>query len=357
MKSKQAETYASSGSLGDPAQLGEKRSDLSRAHLEGAERDSLFADPVFILGVPRSFSWLICAMIGQHSQLYALPELQLFSAETMNEWFGKCAGESFPMADGLLRAVAELFFGGQSESAVVAASGWLNRRSHCTTGFVLEEIIERACPRMVVEKSPGTVYHQEYMQRMLRMFPRARFIHLTRHPIWHGQAVLSAIRHVSAVEKLQTSHWLLALASARWPSEPDPDASAEPHWDPQAGWYALNLGICEFLKSVPAQRQMHLRGEDLSARPHAALRRVAEWLGIGTDPRAIKAMKHPRWSPFARYGPARARYGVDLFLSDRPFVLAEQGEALRLDIPLPWFADKRQLRPEVKQLAQRFGYG
>ena len=39
--------------------------------------------PVFILAPPRSYTTLICAMLGQHPELYGLPELHLFIAERM----------------------------------------------------------------------------------------------------------------------------------------------------------------------------------------------------------------------------------------------------------------------------------
>lgn len=340
----------------DRAPAGEGRSDISRAHLVSAERDSLFADPVFILGLPRSYSWWVCAMIGRHPQMYALPELQLFGVATMNEWWGQSARESFPMAHGLLRAVAQLFFGGQTEQAVTSASGWLSRRRHCSTGIILEELIDRAYPLIVVEKSPGVVYRLEFMQRMHAMFPKARFIHLVRHPIGHGQAVLDAIQHLSTFEALAPSHWLFELASARWPYEREGQPSPVRPWDPQGAWYALNKGIREFLAAVPPDRRLLLRGEDLFGHPDESLRRIAEWRGLRTDFEAIEAMKRPKRSPFARYGPASARYGIDLFLSSKPFAVAERPIELHLDTPLPWCEEWRQLRPEVKQLAREFGY-
>jgi len=295
-------------------------------------------------------------MVGQHPQMYALPELQLFGAATVGEWWDHSSRESFPITHGLLRAVAELFFGGQSEQAVTSASGWVRRRSHCSTGIVLEELIDRAYPRIVVEKSPGVVYRQEYMRRMQAMFPKAQFIHLVRHPIGHGQSVLATIRHLSDFEPLPPSHWLFDLASARWPYDLEGQSSPISPWDPQAAWYALNKGIREFLAAVPADRQLLLRGEDLLAHPEESLRRIAEWRGLRSGPDAIEAMKHPKASPFACYGPASARYGVDLFLSNNPFALGEGQMELDLNMPLPWSEDRVELRPEVKELARECGY-
>ena|SRR3974390_800418 len=96
---------------------------------------SELADPLLILAPPRSFSWVVCAMIGQHPQMYALPELHLFRAETVSQWWELCSQETFDMDHGILRVVAQLYFADQTEHTVKLARGWLRRRSHFTTGF------------------------------------------------------------------------------------------------------------------------------------------------------------------------------------------------------------------------------
>jgi len=39
--------------------------------------------PLLILASPRSFTSVICAALGQHPQMYELPELHLFVADTL----------------------------------------------------------------------------------------------------------------------------------------------------------------------------------------------------------------------------------------------------------------------------------
>src|SRR5712692_1799584 len=126
--------------------------------------------------------------------MYALPETHLLLAETVGEWWEICAGSSFSMADGLFRAVAQLYFGEQTERSIVLARAWLRRRLPFATGYILELLAEQVRPRMVVEKSPSIVFHIGSMQRAYRMFPQARFIHLLQHPRAHAEAVVSAIR-------------------------------------------------------------------------------------------------------------------------------------------------------------------
>ena len=42
--------------------------------------------PIFILASPRSFTSLLCIMLGQHPEVYVVPELHLFLAKNMAQW-------------------------------------------------------------------------------------------------------------------------------------------------------------------------------------------------------------------------------------------------------------------------------
>jgi hypothetical protein len=89
--------------------------------------------PLLILGCPRSFTSIVGAMLGQHPQMYALPETHLFWEQTLGGWLKRAARAPWPMSDGLLRAVAELYFDGQDKSTVRLAHSWLDQRSNLTT--------------------------------------------------------------------------------------------------------------------------------------------------------------------------------------------------------------------------------
>jgi len=41
--------------------------------------------PLILLCPPRSFSTVVCAMLGQHPELYGFPELNLFVVDTVKE--------------------------------------------------------------------------------------------------------------------------------------------------------------------------------------------------------------------------------------------------------------------------------
>src|SRR5260221_4914567 len=258
------------------------------------ETRALVADPLFLLAPPRSFTAVAGTMLGQHPQTYGLPETHLFGCATMAEWWGACEEQTFPRAHGLLRVVAELFCGGQTEATIRQASGWLRRRSHFTTGMLMETLAARVHPRIVVDKSPSVVYSLKFLERIRDLFPRARYIHLLRHPRAHGESVMKFIEERKRHGPIPESHWLLHLCTY-----PDlsPGASdvleRSREIDPQKGWFVLNHNIDEFFKSLPDEQKLRVRGEDLLQSSDEPLRRIAEWMGLRADAEAIDEMKHP----------------------------------------------------------------
>jgi hypothetical protein len=312
-------------------------------------------DPVIVMALPRSFGALTGAMLGQHPQMYGLPETHLFGCETMAEWCDRSSNETFNMADGLVRVVAQLYFGAQDETAVAQSKAWLRRRRDFTTGFLLETLAERVSPRILVDKSPSIVYSIASMQRALSMFPLGKFIHLVQHPRGFAESVMKSIR--DAAENGPVPPWMLNLASfsAAPPIEGDPAPLYE-DLDPQRGWYALNMNICTFLESVAESQKLVVRWEDLMGDPSQELRRIADWVGVRSDAEAIEEMYHPERSPYACLGPPSARYGSDYGFLAQPTFAPALTDAQSLDGALGWRRDGTEFTTAVKELARRFGY-
>lgn len=307
-------------------------------------------EPVFILAPPCTFSWAVCAMLGEHPQLYGLPELHLFSASTVAEWWELCTAATFEMDHGLVRAVAELYFDGQTDVCADHARGWLRRRSHFTTGLLLEAVLDRLSPLIAVEKSPSIVHSAQALQRAFDMFPDSRFIHLVSHPRLFGELIIESLREAEAREQLSPSHWLVQLASG---------GLVDGHrgeLDPQVGWFAAHRSITEFLARVPEPQRTTVRGEQLVGGDPDVLRSVAQWLHVRSDDSALEAMKHPERSPYARLGPSSAQFGSDAFLREGPLIDPTWTEPRRLEGPLGWRAGGGSFLPHVSQLARRLGY-
>ena len=319
--------------------------------------------PVFVLAAPRSFSSVVSSMLGQHPQLYGLPELELFESATVAQWWELNAQSTGPRSHGMLRAVAELVFGEQTEATIRLARGWLWRRSHLSTGYLFEMLARKVWPRVPVDKSTTYVWRVRGMYRSFQMFPNARFIHLVRHPRGHAESVLKLLKYVQQQgPPLPPNHWLFRLAGDTWRGGAGADGpraeapGADPVLDPQNSWYALNSNVCRFLNAVPADQQRRIRGEDFLTDPDGHIRELCRWLGIDDGAEAVEKTKHPEESPYARIGPDGARFGNDVFFLEDPVLRLAPAKPQSLEGPLSWRPDGTQLRPKVKQLAREFGY-
>jgi hypothetical protein len=318
-------------------------------------RNESSAHPIFLLALPRSHCGLARAMIGQHPQLYGLPETHLFNAPTLSKWREMCDASTFRMADGLLRAVAQLFHGEQTDETILAAEGWLRRRNPCTTSLVFEELAETVSGRFLVEGSSTLVSRPGALQRILRHFPLARFIHLTWHPRAFGEYLMKGIDE--AAKQGPVPYWMLNLASFPGPSaSEDGTPRQDSGFDPQRVWYELNANAAEFLKLVPTNGKMVLRIEDLFGDTKPTLQRIAGWLGLSTDDEALEAMTHPEQSAFARPGPSRAPFGNEGSFLKNPLFEPAPPEAWLLEGPLSWRQDRQEFLPKVKDLARHFDY-
>jgi hypothetical protein len=316
--------------------------------------------PVFILAPPRSFTSVIGAMIGQHPQLYGLPEVQLFGHDSMADWWWEAAGSAAAMSHGLLRALAELLCGRQTEQTVRLASGWLRRRLYLNTGAMMEMLMDLIEPLIAVDKSPNFAWSVKIMKRTLNLFPQARFVHLTRHPQAHGESVLKYVDRRLKIGRIPAGHWLRSLCTFP-PEPPAPGEEAEPavpegSFDPQWGWYHLNKNIVTFLAGVPSNQVFRLRGEDVLTDPEPALKPLCNWLGLRDDAEAIEEMKHPERSTFACFGPPNAQYGMDIYFMESPALRPSRAQPKSLEGPLPWREDGRGFAPAVRRLAGEFGY-
>ena len=303
---------------------------------------------LFVLAPPRSFTSVTCAMLGQHPQMYSLPEVHLFVAGTYNELL-KLYQIRRGFQHGLLRAIAELGLGAQTEANVVAARQWLEELGDTDTATLYQDLAEWASPRALVDKSPTYVYKSESLERIAASVPGAYYLHLTRHPRAMCESVYTLRRDIK--ERLAN---FIPDSRSRAGIENRHNRLAK-HDDPETIWLKPHRNIMNFLEKVPSGHKMRIRGEDLLADTDKHLKEIADWLGIRSDDESLEAMKHPEQSPFAKFGPSNARFGNDPgFLANpklRPFV----PKPLELeDIVGDDF--NHSMSAEIKELAAEFGY-
>ncbi|CUH78565.1 Sulfotransferase domain protein [Tritonibacter multivorans] len=300
--------------------------------------------PIFLIAPPRSFTTLVSGMLGVHPDVYGVPELTIFYRETLSElWtLGRADTSSDTrMRHGILRAVAEIFFGEQTDAAIAGAERWCARRQDWHVRDVFTELRAAVAPLRLLEKSPDYTLKPEAMLRFFESCPDCKIIFLTRHPVGQCKSTLS-------------------INDGAYPFNCNSFAfeNGQAILDPQIAWHDMNVNVLNFLEThVPKDQYLRVMGEALLADPEGELKNLCRWLGIRDDEDAIEQMKHPERSPFANFGPISALFGNDPNFQRNPHFKKQRARTLPpLDGPLPWRKDGATLYPEVRALAEEFGY-
>lgn len=302
----------------------------------GVGRDPLHFSPVFVLAPARSNSSVVVTMLGQHPALRALPELGLFRANRVAQLLREAPHAPGPPVRarlaGVLRALAFEHEGVQTSESIERAYHWLAMRPAWHGCHVLDHLLNAAAPRIGVEKSPENVARDDCLARLAAAYPRARYLHLVRHPV-------SAIRSMYRVWKDSGAWDVTPLLFGQF----------------CVGiWYHQHERIARFALRLPPGRMVCVRSEDVVNYPRKALAAICRWLGVDAGNSSIERMLHPERSPFARIGPSGAMGGLDPGFLESPrlrrAVIPET-----FDLPTDWTIDP-WFHLAVVQLATRFGY-
>ena len=289
-------------------------------------------EPLFVIAPPRSYTSVIGGMLGQHPQAYGLPEVNLSHGDTLGDMWDSIPGAANFGTAGLLRVLAELHEGLQTEESVIRARQWILRRPHWSGAKVFEHIQEEVGPdRMLVEKSPRNTLFADNLRRLHQIFPRANFLHLTRHPQTQGKSVLDLVKNTTG------------------------GASRS---DPENLWLRSQSNIIEFSQELATGQYMRIKGEMLLSDPHFYLRQICEWLDLDDSDASIEAMLHPEASPFAHLGPPSARAGNDPNFLANPTLDFERLARIKepsLESEIEWRPGETFSKP-VMRLARQFGY-
>jgi hypothetical protein len=280
--------------------------------------------------------------------MYGLPEVNLFAADDYQD-LGRVYRLRPGFRHGLLRAIAELGLGAQTEENVNVARSWLEEHDKVSTAEIYRDLAEWASPKRLVDKSPIYVYSIESLNRIKRAFPDAYFLHLTRHPCATCESIYK-LREVvkEGLDKMRVGNKAKQLVQGRYERLAQID-------DPDSLWLKPHLRIVELLDGVADARKMRIKGEDFMADPEKGLRDVAAWLGIDTSAKAVDAMMHPERSPYACYGPSNARFGNDPGYLEKPELREYTPKAMSLDGPIEG-NEQAVLSDDAKECAACLGY-
>ncbi|HTC29546.1 MAG TPA: sulfotransferase [Candidatus Acidoferrum sp.] len=313
---------------------------------------SALPPPVLILSPGRSFSTVVSAMLGRHPSLCALPETCLLARESMAEYTRDLNAGLFDV--GLIYAVQELIFGEQSENAQRKVSEWLAARRNESTLSVFDELRRQALPRIIVEKSPAMTTTLANLERIDRSFEgRARYIHLTRHPLSYGTSLLDTLR-----SRLDSFPPIVTLRALQHPDSLFFDAMDMETGivDPQRCWLRRHTTIDSFVSRIDPDRHIRVRGEDFVNAPDRTLEHVTAWLRLPTDAKSLDDMLHPEHWGFSN--PRATGNGIagDRKFFANPNIRNKDTRGASLDGALRWRWDGRGFDDAVRYLAASYGY-
>lgn len=296
--------------------------------------------PIFILASPRSFTSLVCAMLGQHPEAYGVPEINLFVTETLNQLLEYSRAKRGFMIHGLLRTIAQLYAGEQTIESIQMARRWMHRRMDLNTSEVYRELCGRVAPLRIVDKSPAYSKNLKLLGSVDKTFPKAHYLYLTRHPRDQGKSVVKAPQAVLT---------LIAADSIDYSTNP-------PTIDPQYAWYRRQRKILNFLAKISPEQQMRLRGEDLCNAPREYLQKICQWLNFSWSESIYQAMLRTQDSSYACMGPYGAQWGNNPGFQTAPAFRHRPLAPSQLEGPLPWRSDDKEFIPEVLNLARELDY-
>lgn len=302
--------------------------------------ETAYPAPIFILASQRSFTSVVCAMLGQHPEVHSVPEINLFCRGTMKDFLQYSVGRWQYMLHGLWRCVAQLYAGEQTMESVEMARRWVQARTDLTTQEVYEELCQKVAPLHLCDKSPAYAKSPRAMERMKKGFPNALYIYMTRHPREQGKSVLSAPQALGT---------LIASDSIDYDVDP-------PTIDPQFVWYETQMMVLNFLEGIPPERQYRIRGELLLADPKNQLEKICSFLGITWSEENYAAMCRTEEGVYANMGPYGCMWGNNPGFQKSPAFRPSKEKPSTLEGPLPWRRDLKPFHPEVSSLARELGY-
>ncbi len=224
---------------------------------------------VFVLSPPRSGSTLLRVLLGGHPGLFAPPELELLSYSTMPERRDAYTGRDAFWLEGLLRAVMEVRGGGPEEARAVVEEC---EREGLSTPAMYRRLQEWIAPRLLVDKTPSYALDPQVLRRAEEHFDGAFYVHLIRHPL--GM--------IGSFEEAKLDQIFLRQAHGFSRRE-----LAE------LIWLVSHRNVEEFLATIPAERQVRVRFEDLVRDPERTLRGLCARLGIDFDPAMVRPYEQP----------------------------------------------------------------
>jgi acyl carrier protein len=282
---------------------------------------------VFLLTSPRSGSTLLRIILAGHPRLFAPPELHLLDYADLAQRKAALGNElNEHLLTGTVRALMQLTPCSQDEAAATMCRYEEQQLSTRDFYFLLHQLLGG---RLLVDKSPIYCLHPSVLQRAENEFDQPRYIHLVRHPNGMIRSFEDAKIDVLMPFMRESGYSRRQLA--------------------ELTWLVSHENASTFLRTIPAERQILVRFEDMVQESESTGRRLCDFLGL---PFVVEMLdpyleKERRMTDGLK---AASQYGGDL-----KFHLHERIEATVAD---RWkqYSSEGALGQMTHQLAESLGY-
>lgn len=214
---------------------------------------------VFILSPPRSGSTLLRVMLAAHPALFAPPELQLLSFNTLQEREATFTGRYSFWREGTIRALMNIMDCDAEGAGKLMAE--CQGKGMTTQQFYLF-MQERIGARKLVDKTPAYALNTETLRRAEEYFISAQYIHLSRHP--NGMIRSFEDARLDQIFRYEHSFSTRQLA--------------------ELVWTICHQNITDFLQDISPQRQYRIKFEELVKQPTEILKELCEFLDLEFHP-------------------------------------------------------------------------
>ncbi|HEY0605695.1 MAG TPA: amino acid adenylation domain-containing protein, partial [Herpetosiphonaceae bacterium] len=211
---------------------------------------------IFLLSPPRSGSTLLRVMLAGNPQLFAPPELELLSFNTLQDRKTAFTGRDRFWLEGTVRAIMAI----KGCDAPTAERIMADCEAQGLTVQAFYALMQEWLgARLLVDKTPSYALDLNILKRMEEDFEAPLYIHLLRHP--YGM--------IRSFEDAKLDQVFFRHAHD-FPTRTLAELI----------WTVCQQNIREFLAEVPAERQYSLRFEDLTAQPEDVLQDLCRFLGL-----------------------------------------------------------------------------
>ncbi|MEH2195513.1 MAG: amino acid adenylation domain-containing protein [Nostoc sp.] len=224
---------------------------------------------IFILSPHRSGSTLLRVILGGNPQLFAPPELELLTFNTLGERKAAFSGRYSFWAEGTIRTIMQIR--GCSAEEAIALMEELEAKNLTTKQFY--QLIQQSLgDKILVDKTPSYSIDLETLKRAEINFQNPLYIHLVRHPY----ATMRSYEEARVEQIFPYQHPFNRRELA------------------ELVWLISHQNILEFLQQVPQERQYQVKFEDIVSQPQTSIEGLCQFLGLEFHPDMLQPHKEKK---------------------------------------------------------------